>query len=76
MGTTTSPAQLTELAPIETTLEGSPGEGERQGEGEVVQVRLHAHVTEVGMLELSAVADGADRRWKLSFDVRGQGAGA
>jgi molecular chaperone DnaK (HSP70) len=65
VGTTTTPALLTELAPIETTLEGPPDQ--------VVQVRLHARVTEVGTLELSAVEDGADRRWKLSFDVRGQG---
>ncbi len=63
VGTVVDPDELTELAPIETTLEGPPGE--------VVQVRLHARVTEVGTLELSAVEDGADRRWKLSFDVRG-----
>jgi molecular chaperone DnaK (HSP70) len=69
VGTVATPAQLTELAPIETTLE--PPEG--QPEGQVVQVRLHARVTEVGTLELSAVEDGAERRWKLSFDVRGQG---
>jgi molecular chaperone DnaK (HSP70) len=80
VGTTTSPAQLTELAPIETTLEAHRPAGEAPAPvdtdaeaGEVVQVRLHAHVTEVGMLELSAVEDGTDRRWKLSFDVRGQG---
>jgi hypothetical protein len=65
VGTTTAPAPLFELPPIETTLEGPPGE--------VVQVRLHARVTEVGTLELAAVEDGAERRWKLSFDVRGQG---
>ncbi|MEM9462439.1 MAG: Hsp70 family protein [Myxococcota bacterium] len=64
VGTTTSPAALTELAPIETTLEGTAGQ--------VVHVRLHARVTEVGTLELSAVEHGAERRWKLSFDVRGQ----
>jgi molecular chaperone DnaK (HSP70) len=97
VGTVTSPAQLTELAPIETTLEGhrtpkaseleraakdglrAPEGSEPAGAatdpsaGEIVEVRLHAHVTEVGMLELSAVEDGTDRRWKLSFDVRGQG---
>lgn len=85
VGTTTSPARLTELAPIETTLEPlRAAEAAERDEaavdggqaGEVVQVRLHARVTEVGTLELSAVEDGADRRWKLSFDVRGQGGGA
>jgi len=82
VGSTTSPNQLTELPPIETTLEPhrAPGEASAAevvvtdaGAGEIVQVRLHAHVTEVGMLELSAVEEGTDRRWKLSFDVRGQG---
>lgn len=82
VGTVTSPAQLTELPPIETTLEPhrAPGPAPAAGatpadagDGEVVQVRLHAHVTEVGMLELSAVEEGTDRRWKLSFDARGQG---
>jgi molecular chaperone DnaK (HSP70) len=78
VGTVTSPAQLTELPPIETTLEAlrtpeTPEQAAESPHGEIVQVRLHAHVTEVGMLELSAVEDGADRRWKLSFDVRGQG---
>ena len=69
VGTTTAPTELTELAPIETAFEGEAEE--------IVQVKLHARVTEVGTLELSAVeqnaADDAARRWKLSFDVRGQG---
>jgi len=64
VGSATPPGPLTELAPIETTLEGPPGQ--------VVHVRVHARVTEVGTLELSAVEAGAERRWKLSFDVRGQ----
>ncbi|MEM7151839.1 MAG: Hsp70 family protein [Myxococcota bacterium] len=66
VGTTTTVAPLTELAPIETTLDGT--------EGQIVEVRLHARVTEVGTLELSAVAaqPDDDQRWKLSFDVRGQ----
>ena len=42
-------------------------------EGQIVQVRLQARVTEVGTLELSAVEDGGEgRSWKLSFDVRGR----
>ncbi len=63
VGATVDPAEVTELAPIETTLEGTAGQ--------VVQVHLHARVTEVGTLELSAVEEVSGQRWKLSFDVRG-----
>ena len=38
--------------------------------GEVVPVRLHAHVTEVGTLELWCNSTRDDRRWKLEFNVR------
>ena len=37
--------------------------------GEVVPVRLRAHVTEVGTLELWCVGE-AGRRWKLEYNVR------
>lgn len=64
VGTVAEPAELTELSPIESTLEGD-------GAGEVVaQVRLHARVTEVGTLELAAIDQASGRRWKLSFNVR------
>ena len=62
VGAVVDPAQLAEVAPIETTLDGD--------EGAVVHVRLHARVSEVGTLELSAVDVDSERRWKLSFDVR------
>lgn len=62
VGAVADPDALIELAPIETTLEG-------EGQG-VVPVRLHARVTEVGTLELSAVEQDTGRRWQLSFDVR------
>jgi hypothetical protein len=60
--------ELEELAPIEVTL---PAKGRR--EGDVVPVRLHASVTEVGTLLLEAVpvapmAD--DERWKIELNVR------
>lgn len=64
VGAVVSPAQITELVPIETALEAESGDV-----GRVVTVRLHARVTEVGTLELSAVAESGPR-WKLSFDVR------
>jgi molecular chaperone DnaK (HSP70) len=56
------PGDLEELPPIEATLEGE--------EGRVVPVHLHAKVTEVGTMELSAVEDASGRKWKLSFNVR------
>lgn len=62
VGSVVDPGELEELAPIETSLEGEAGL--------LVPVKLHARVTEVGTLELSAVQDGNGRRWKLSFDVR------
>jgi molecular chaperone DnaK (HSP70) len=65
-GSVVDPRDLEELSPIETTLPGTPG----QPEGQVVPVRLHARVTEVGTLDLSAVEEGSGRRWRLSFDVR------
>ncbi len=62
VGSVVDPSELTELSPIETTLEGP--------DGQIVHVRLHARVTEVGTLELSAVEEGSSQRWKLSFNVR------
>jgi hypothetical protein len=62
VGAMASPVDLTELAPIEVTLEGEAGR--------LVTVRLRAHVTELGQLELAAVEVGTDQRWKLSFNVR------
>jgi len=61
--------ELEELAPIEVTL---PPEG--RTEGDVVPVRLHASVTEVGTLLLEAVPRTAakkDERWKIELSVRG-----
>ncbi len=62
IGEALDPEELEELVPIETTLKGE--------EGRFVPVRLHAHVTEIGTLELSAVEEGAQQRWKLTFNVR------
>ena len=62
VGTVVRPAQLTEVDPIETTLHGD--------DTDVIHVRLHARVSEVGTLELFAVDINSDRRWKLSFDLR------
>lgn len=62
VGSVADPEDLTELSPIETTLEGVLGR--------VVQVKLHTRATEVGTLEISAVEEGTGERWKLSFNVR------
>jgi hypothetical protein len=56
---------LEELDEIEITL---PEEGRKSGE--VVRVQLCAAVTAVGTLELQAVSQQNDSRWKIQFDVR------
>ncbi|MGH1347400.1 MAG: Hsp70 family protein [Nannocystales bacterium] len=67
VGDKTRLRDVTELAPIQTTLPGEPGD--------VVEVRLRVRATEVGTLEVAAVptdphAAGVPS-WSLSFDVRG-----
>ncbi len=55
------PPEVEELAPIQVTLPGAPGER--------IPVTLEAAVTETGVLQLFCVArDG--RRWKLEFNLR------
>jgi molecular chaperone DnaK (HSP70) len=60
-----NPEELQEMAPLETALAAEDGDA-----GEVVPVRLHAHVTEVGTLDLWCRSARDDRRWKLEFNVR------
>jgi molecular chaperone DnaK (HSP70) len=60
-----NPEELQELDPLETALEATDG-----GAGELVPVRLHSRVTEVGTLELSCQCTRDPRRWKLEFNVR------
>jgi hypothetical protein len=57
--------ELLELQEIEVTL-GSEG----YAPGEVVAVRLQAGITEVGTLELEAVAVERGVRWKVELDTR------
>lgn len=57
--------ELEDLAPLQTALgadEGSPDE--------MVPVRLHSLLNEVGTLELWCESSRDDRRWKLEFNVR------
>jgi len=55
---------LAELPPVEATV--PPGD---RPPGEVVPVRLHAHVTEIGSLELECVA-AEGRRHRLEWNLR------
>lgn len=57
--------ELEELEEIEITL---PEDGYTAGE--VIPVHLSAAVTEVGTLELHAISQRDDKRWKIEFDVR------
>lgn len=61
------PDEVEELEEIEITLTA-----EQRQPGEVVPVRLHAAVTEVGTLRLEAVPRVGTETWKVEFDVRGQ----
>lgn len=60
VGAAVDPAELEELAPIETLLQGEAGE--------VVPVQLRTRLTEVGTLEIFAV-ESAGRKWKLEYHV-------
>ena len=57
---------LVELDPVEKLV---AADGDRAA-GQLVPVRLEAHVTEVGTLELWCVARDGNGRWKLEYSVR------
>lgn len=59
--------ELQELDEIEIILP----EDDRN-KGEVVPVHLSAAVTEIGTLELHAVSQRDDHRWKIEFEVRSE----
>jgi molecular chaperone DnaK (HSP70) len=59
-------AGVSELDPVEKLV---AVEGDRKS-GDLVPVRLEAHVTEVGTLELWCVARDGHGRWKLEYSVR------
>ncbi len=61
-----APEEIQELDPLETVLGASEG----STEGDTVPVRLHAHVTEVGTLDLWCQSTRGDGRWKLEYNVR------
>jgi molecular chaperone DnaK (HSP70) len=57
---------LAELDPVEKLV---PADGDHKP-GDLVPVRLEAHVTEVGTLELWCAARDGRGRWKLEYSVR------
>ncbi len=57
--------EMQELQEIEVTL---PAEG--HAPGDAVTVRLQAGITEVGTLELEAVAQQGGARWRVQLDTR------
>ena len=57
---------LVELDPVEKLVEADA----KRKAGELVPVKLEAHVTEVGTLELWCVARDGNGRWKLEYSVR------
>ncbi len=59
------PNELTPLPPIRTVLHTG-----RKKERQLANVRLHAHLSEIGMLELSCKDVDTDRVWQMQFDVR------
>ena len=44
---------------------------ENRNPGEIVPVRLAAHVTEIGTLKLEAIPRDGSESWQIEFDVRG-----
>ncbi len=60
-----APEELQELAPLETALGAEDGR-----DGEIVPVKLHSQVTEVGTLDLWCQSTRDEHRWKLEYNVR------
>ncbi len=57
--------ELTPLPPIRTVLHTG-----RKKERQLANVRLHAHLSEIGMLELSCKEVDTSRVWQMQFDIR------
>ncbi len=63
-----NPEEPQEMVPLETALAADEGRY-----GEIVPVRLHAQVTDVGTLDLWCRSTRDDRRRKPEFNVRDSG---
>ena len=62
-----SPEELQETDSLETLLPADDSADE-----EIVPVRFHPRITELGMLELWCVHPRTGRKWKLEFSVRAE----
>ena len=60
-----NPEQMKWLPPIRTVLRT-----ERRNQTGTLPVNLHAHLSEIGTIELWCEAIETDHRWRLQFDVR------
>jgi molecular chaperone DnaK (HSP70) len=60
-----SDEELSETAPIELSLPREAG-----SDDDVVPVRLHAKITELGVFELYCRSLRGDQQWKMAFNVR------
>ncbi|MGV3000909.1 Hsp70 family protein [Vibrio sp. E150_018] len=63
-----APEELEELPEIQVTLDAKEG----RNVGDVVVVNLAATITEIGTLELEAIAKDNDQKWLVEFSVRQQ----
>jgi hypothetical protein len=63
------PDEMEELEELQADLPT----GSSHQAGDIVPVRLQAAVTEVGTLELTAIPRQGPERWKVEFNVRGEG---
>lgn len=63
-----APEELEELPEIHVTLDAKEG----RNVGEVVVVNLAATITEIGTLELEAIAKDNGQKWLVEFSVRQQ----
>jgi molecular chaperone DnaK (HSP70) len=59
------PEQMRSLPPLRTALRT-----QRRNQRGTVPVELHAHLSEIGTIELWCSQADGDRRWRLQFDVR------
>jgi molecular chaperone DnaK (HSP70) len=59
------PEQMKSLPPIRTVLRT-----QRRSDRGTVPVTLHAHLSEIGTVDLWCQAVETDHRWKLQFDIR------
>lgn len=58
---------LSQLPPLRTTLKVG-----KKGIVRKIPIHLHAHLTEIGTLELACVSKETNHRWRLKFQIRSE----